>query len=120
MKIIIAGSRTITDSAPVIEAYKESGFEATEIVSGNASGVDQTGAWYGSTVLNIPVKKFKPLWGKLGKRAGFVRNQEMADYADALIAVWDGVSRGTADMIERAQKKGLKVYVKRTDNQAGD
>lgn len=37
----------------------------------------------------------------------------MADYADALIAIWDGESRGTANMIEEAEKRGLKVFVYR-------
>ena len=40
-----------------------------------------------------------------------IRNQVMADHADALIAVWDGASKGTADMIDRAKKRGLKVFV---------
>ena len=39
------------------------------------------------------------------------RNREMAQYADALIAIWDGDSRGTGSMIKLAQQHGLKVYV---------
>ncbi|MOA29428.1 hypothetical protein D3C78_1504400 [compost metagenome] len=57
------------------------------------------------------VKRFIPDWDGLGKKAGHVRNREMGDYADALVALWDGTSKGTAGMVEYAKKKGLKVYV---------
>ena len=46
-----------------------------------------------------------------GKRAGVRRNEEMADMADALIAIWDGSSPGTKHMIEVARRRGLKIYV---------
>lgn len=87
----------------------------TEVVSGGAYGVDMLGAKFAKDC-GLPVKFFYPDWDGLGKRAGFVRNQEMADYADALIAVWDGQSRGTKDMIDRALKKGLKVFVYNTSS----
>ena len=47
----------------------------------------------------------------LGKAAGHARNRDMGDYADALIALWDGQSKGTKGMIDYAKKKGLEVYV---------
>lgn len=59
---------------------------------------------------DIPVKKFPADWGGLGKRAGYLRNEQMADYADALIAVWDGKSKGTKHMIDVATVKELKVF----------
>ena len=60
---------------------------------------------------HLNVKRFIPNWGVLGKRAGFVRNTEMANYGDALLAFWDGVSRGTKNMIDTATRKGLIVKV---------
>ncbi len=51
------------------------------------------------------------MWDIHGKSAGHIRNAEMADYADALIAFWDGKSRGTANMIENARKRGLKIKI---------
>ena len=74
-------------------------------------GVDSMGEEWAKSK-SIPVRRFPADWDGLGKAAGFIRNAEMADYADALIAVWDGKSRGTANMIEVAKKKGLKVHVK--------
>ena len=111
MKVIVAGSRTIADIAIIAQAIEESGFDVSEVVSGTARGVDILGEEWAKSK-GIPVKRFPADWNGLGKRAGFVRNAEMADYAEALVAVWDGKSRGTANMIQVARKKGLKVYVK--------
>lgn len=110
MKTIIAGSRHITDPTPVRKAIEASKFEITEVVSGMAAGVDTIGVRL-ATQSDIPVAKFPPDWRKFGKRAGPIRNQQMADYADALIAVWDGRSRGTRDMIGKARRGGLRVFV---------
>lgn len=110
MRVIIAGSRNITDPQQVAHSVIMSSFKITEVVSGCARGVDTLGEEFAAT-LNIPVKKFPADWNTWGKAAGFKRNQEMADYADALIAIWDGESRGTMDMIEKAKEKGLKIFV---------
>lgn len=122
MKLIIAGGRdfdsVLKGQIALMQFHIEHFGEAvnsvriTEIVSGGARGADAVGeklAWLN----NIPVKKFIPDWDGLGKRAGFVRNAEMADYADALLAFWDGSSKGTAHMIDIATKKGLIVKVVR-------
>jgi hypothetical protein len=110
MRVIIAGSRTITHKEVVEEAVRRSGFQITEVVSGCAIGVDSLGEEVARD-LAMPVKQFPADWRRLGKKAGFLRNQQMADYADALIAVWDGKSRGTQDMVRRARKAGLQVFV---------
>lgn len=110
MKTIIAGSRDGFTYNDVVKAVSESKFEITEVISGGARGVDRFGEqWAKYNEVNI--KQFLPDWDGLGKKAGHVRNREMGDYADALIALWDGKSSGTKGMIEYAQKKGLKVYV---------
>ena len=111
MKTIIAGSRNITDYTLVEAAVKESGFEITEVVSGAARGVDRLGEVWADQH-QIVYRQFKADWNTHGKAAGFIRNQEMADYAEALVAVWNG-SRGTKDMITRATNRGLKVHIKR-------
>lgn len=59
----------------------------------------------------MPVERFPADWDRRGRAAGRIRNREMAKHADALIAVWDGESRGTANMILEAHRAGLKVYV---------
>lgn len=127
LKVIVAGSRSISDYSLVSAAIEESGFQIAEIVSGTAKGVDSLGERWAEEN-NIPVKRFPAPWDdikdkpeneigqnsfskKYWKRAGAFRNQQMADYADALIAITNG-SSGTADMIERAKKKGLTIFIK--------
>lgn len=112
MKTIIAGSRDIGNYMLVRQAVALSGFkdQITEVVSGGARGIDRLGERYAKEE-GIPYVVFTPEWEIYGKRAGILRNAEMADYADALIAIWDGESRGTKHMIDDARKKGLKVFV---------
>lgn len=74
-------------------AVDASGFRITEVVSGVAHGVDKLGERW-AQAHKIPVKQFPAQWNKYGNAAGPIRNREMAEYADALIAVWDGQSRG--------------------------
>ena len=112
MKLIIAGGRTITDYSLVLSALAESGFQPTEIVSGGAPGVDSLGERY-AIENNLPLQIFYADWGSYGKAAGPIRNRKMADYGTALLAIWDGESRGTKNMIEEATKRNLQVFVKR-------
>lgn len=114
MKVIIAGSRSFEYGSNdvvklVADAVMASRFNITEIVSGNAIGVDQAGEHY-AKMYQIPCTLFYPDWKTHGKSAGAIRNSEMADYADALIAIWDGKSKGTQHMIKAAKKRGLLVY----------
>jgi len=115
MRTIIAGSRTIRDYVSVCDAVEESGFDVSEIVSGGARGVDKLGERYAKDK-NIDLKVFPADWEAHGKRAGILRNTEMAEYADALIAVISNNSKGTTHMIKDATEKGLKVFVKKVEN----
>ena len=110
MKTIIAGSRTIDDFDVVAEAVRCSGFPIREVVSGGARGVDALGELWANRA-SLPYVIFRANWDRDGRRAGPLRNIEMAKYADALVAVWDGKSRGTKHMIDEATRRGLKVYV---------
>jgi hypothetical protein len=110
MRVIIAGSRTITDPLELEKAIKDSGFQVNLVISGGASGVDQLGIdWANKN--GIPIKVFLPDWKIYSKAAGPIRNGIMADNADALIICWDGKSRGSASMIEKATAKNLKIYI---------
>jgi hypothetical protein len=111
-KVIIAGSREGFDKYDIYIAIKESGFTVDEVVSGGARGVDSLGESYANRC-NIPIKRFPADWDTHGKAAGYLRNREMALYADALIALWDGQSKGTKHMIDLATKEGLQIYVYR-------
>lgn len=113
MKVIIAGSRGIEDYAIIEKAMLESGLDLsaiTEVVSGTARGVDQLGEYW-AFQRGIPVKRFPAQWDLYGREAGFVRNEEMAHYADALVAIQKNNSHGTQHMINFAEKVGLKVFV---------
>ena len=110
MKVIVAGDRNEHDREKVFMAIRSSGFEITEIVSGGASGVDFYGEAYAHSK-EIPLKVFKADWKAYGKSAGPIRNGQMAFYADALIAVWDGSSPGTKNMIEHMRKLKKPVFI---------
>lgn len=121
MKLIIAGGRDFDNykllENEVTNFICEHGYgrdihnpELLQIVVGGARGADSLGKEFAQRNL-ISYKLFKPDWDGLGKRAGFVRNQEMGDYATHLIVFWDGVSRGTKHMLDYATKKGLVVKV---------
>ena len=110
MKVIIAGSRDFFDYATLLKAIINSKFRISEIVSGGATGVDALGERYAAE-WGIPVKRFPADWIKYGKMAGPKRNQQMAQYAHALIAIRKDMSRGTSDMIERAKANYLRSFV---------
>lgn len=112
MKVIIAGGRNIIDYSLLLDAVESAGFQITEIVSGGAKGVDEMAIRYAKTS-DIKFTEFNADWNKNGRAAGPIRNRLMAEYADALIAIWDGESRGTKNMIEESVKKNLKVFIKR-------
>jgi hypothetical protein len=114
MKVIIAGSRTITKYKEVEKSIKHALFrfrgEITEVVSGGAKGVDKCGEQYAKKN-KIPFIRFEANWREFGRAAGPMRNKKMAEYADALIAIWDGRSRGTRNMIDLAIEKNLQYFV---------
>lgn len=110
MKLIISGSRTLQASQEeifhLITHYK---LHPTEIVSGTAGGIDRCGEDFARKAY-LKLTQFPADWDGLGKRAGMVRNQQMADYADALLLIWDGESRGSAGMKAMMEKAGKPVY----------
>jgi hypothetical protein len=109
MKLIIAGGRDFSDKQKLYEEVaKLEGI--TEVVSGTAKGADKLGEEYAKDN-NIPLKKFPADWTKHGKAAGPIRNGEMAEYGDALIAFWDGKSSGTKSMINLAKQNNLQVTI---------
>ncbi len=114
MKVIIAGSRGVSSYEAIKAAVKESGFQVTEVVSGGARGVDTLGEKF-ALDNNIAIRRFPANWAQFGPRAGYMRNSEMAEYGEALIAVWDGQSPGTEMMIDLARLKRLPIHVKIVD-----
>jgi hypothetical protein len=114
MRTIIAGGRTITDPRLVSAAVAHAGFEVSVVLSGAARGADRLGEEW-AALRGIPVERYPADWNRHGRAAGPIRNREMIRHAEALLAIWDGASRGTADVIGAARQAGLQVYVYRTD-----
>lgn len=116
MRLIIAGGRNFSDYELLCNEVSKYISEistvnnSVEIVSGLAKGADTLGCRY-ATEAGYPLRGFAAEWGKFGRAAGPIRNKLMAKNADALIAFWDGKSRGTMHMIDYAKEMGLKVRV---------
>jgi len=132
MKVIIAGDRECDDYDLVDRAIQQSGFTITEIVSGAARGADKIGEYW-ARMNNVPVVQFPAKWNdikqqgaiiksrknpwtkkmeKYNANAGFYRNEKMAEYAEALIALQpNGPTSGTQDMIRRAKSHNLKIHI---------
>ena len=110
MKVIIAGSRDIADRKLIFDIVDDFPLKITEVVCGGARGVDKIGEEWAKKN-SIPVTPFTPNWDTLGKSAGDERNKRMANYADALIAIWDGKSKGTRHMIDLALSNCKVVVV---------
>lgn len=129
LKVIIAGSRIFNDQK-ILNTYLKRlingyGLEISEIVSGTAQGADLMGENFAKEN-NLAIKRFPAKWNdltvenvviginsagkKYNKIAGHQRNEEMAKYADALVAFNVDHSAGTNNMIQLATKYGLKVY----------
>lgn len=129
MKVIIAGSRHLNPlkffsaqrrgeathklyqiiSKHLAHLESELGSPVTEIVSGKAAGIDTVGeAWAISN--NIRVAEFLAEWD-LGKHAGMLRNAQMAEYADAALVIWDGKSKGSADMLKQMHRLAKPVAI---------
>lgn len=114
MKVIIAGGRDFNDykllANSCYDVLQDVDFTEIEIVVGKAKGADELGEQYARNN-GFKVKEFYPNWNKYGKSAGPIRNREMAEYADYLIAFWDGKSKGTKNMIELATKHKLNISI---------
>ena len=109
MKVIIAGGRDYVMTAADKAGLRRLGI--TQVICGMATGADTEGRlWAASN--GIPVKRMPADWKRYGKAAGIVRNTEMAQCADGLVAFWDGASKGTKHMIDTARRNGLKIIVR--------
>lgn len=121
MRIIIAGSRSITDKKLIFKKLdhitEKLDKKKIVVLSGHAKkGVDRIGEEWGFARWVKAVEVYHPDYAKYTdkKIAPLMRNQEMVDAnADVLIAFWDGHSSGTEDVIKRAKKKKLKVIIVR-------
>ena len=105
MKVAIIGSRGLNlDISPYIPP------ETTTIISGGAKGIDRLAAQYARRN-GIPLIEFLPDYEAHGHAAPFVRNRQIAESADMVIAIWDGCSKGTIYTLKYASKIGKRVKI---------
>lgn len=109
MRVAIVGSRTYTKLTEVY-SYIKCLPPDTIIVSGGARGVD-TAAEHAARQFRLAVQVFLPDWTTHGKKAGFIRNAQIVNNSDKLVAFWDGESKGTLHSILLAQQKGIPVVI---------
>jgi hypothetical protein len=123
MKIIIAGGRDVTEYHIMLDAIVKSGFwklhkNNIEVVSGMARGADTLGVEFAKRN-GLVLHEFHADWEGIGRSAGHRRNAQMGQFAKAhngkLLALWDGVSPGTAGMLAWARQHCLEHYIYRTD-----
>ena len=114
MKVIIAGGRDFNDyellCQKVDKILSRQIYSDIEIVSGAAKGADKLGEAYAEE-RGYKITRFPADWGTFGNSAGYRRNVEMAVYGDALIAFWDGISKGTGHMIDIARTHSLLIRI---------
>ena len=119
-KIIIAGSRDFlnyqllkTECDKFIQKCRSEmngSLHHIGIISGNARGADKLGERYAKEH-NYKCYIMPADWNKYGMRAGYLRNADMANQGHALIAFWDGKSKGTNNMIQEAKKANLNIKI---------
>ena len=114
-RVIIAGSRNFSDYSLLHQTMdnllRNVADQHIVIISGTARGADRLGELYAKN-RGYELKKFPADWKQYGRAAGYLRNEQMAQNADALVAFWDGESRGTKNMIDLARKYQLKIRIK--------
>lgn len=114
-KLIVAGGRDFNDSELLAKCLCElsDGIyadKAISIVSGMAKGADSLGYLF-AIQRNVVKYQFPADWNQYGKSAGMICNKQMGDFADGLLAFWDGKSRGTKQMIEYMRSLGKPVHI---------
>jgi len=117
MKLAIVGSRTLRQKevlqviGQVITKAKN---KIDTVITGGANGVDSIAEYYAKNH-NIGVEVYYPVYSRHGKRAPLIRNNEIIKNSNAMLAIWDGESKGTKYTTDKAKKAGMAVMVVRLD-----
>ena len=115
LKVIIAGGRDFTNTQyaadSLVKLVEDNKLPDTfTVISGNANGADKVGE-YLAKLWDLPLEIYPADWNQHGKSAGYIRNSQMADIADVLVAFWDEKSRGTMHMINTMKQQHKSVFV---------
>lgn len=113
MKVAVIGSRSFDNYEEVCRILSQ--IKITLLISGGARGADRLGERYAKEN-NIETKIFLPDWNKHGKIAGFLRNTDIINECELVVAFWDNFSKGTLDSIKKAEKMGKNILIINTNN----
>ena len=112
MRVLVCGGRDFDDynllADTLLGLLEQYGSKDVIFISGRARGADSLGEWF-AKANNYELLVFPADWGKFGKAAGFIRNQQMIDEGKPDLVVAFPGGRGTQDMVKRAKKHGIKV-----------
>ena len=117
MRTVIAGSRSLYlpqhfnwVCTALAHAREWHGITPTVVISGCAPGVDTLGEDWAQKQ-GLPIERFPDDWQRYGNRAGHLRNATMAHQCEAVVALWDGKSKGTLNMVTLAVGLKRKVFL---------
>lgn len=119
LKVIIAGSRNFNNYKLLkkkMDFFLKNKIDKNkpsfniEIVSGTARGADTLGEKYAKEK-GFALKRFPANWDLYGKKAGYIRNKEMRNYADVCVVFWDAESKGSKHMINLAKEDNMPIRV---------
>ncbi len=111
MKIAIVGSRELGNISFAEELERHITLHSCDaIISGGAKGIDSLAAQY-ARQHELELIEFRPDYAKNGRGATFIRNREIVDNSDMVVAFWNGTSKGTKYTIDYANKKGVKTLI---------
>lgn len=113
-RLLVSGSRSIDDLDKVAWAIENCPYSADVIMTGAAEGVDQAAEQHARNTAT-PYASIPADWDTHGDQAGPIRNQLLVDRANALLAVWDGESPGTKDVMKKASEADLPIMLVNTD-----
>lgn len=113
-RMAIVGSRGFTDwfrfqdeVDRIVDIFSSTG--GVELVSGGARGPDKMAERYAKET-GLHIRVFPADWDAHGKKAGMLRNKDIVDNSDVVIAFWDNKSKGTENTIKTALKQGKRVF----------
>lgn len=110
LTIAVVGSRSFNDYSKVKSILDKFLKHGIKLVSGGAAGADTLAERYAKEN-DLEITVLKPEWNKYGKRAGFMRNEDIIDACDIVVAFWDGKSPGTKNSVDVAYSKQKKVFL---------
>lgn len=108
IRLAVVGSRSFNDYKFLSEILQW--YDVKLIISGGARGADSLARRFAEEH-NLPLREFIPEWGRHGRSAGYLRNEQIVEACDEVVAFWNGKSRGTKHTIDIAEQQGKPVSV---------